>query len=598
MRVSDYIVDFLYKIGIKHIFLVTGGGAMFLNDAVAYHPKMKYVTPYHEQTAAIAAESYARIIQNFGVAIVTTGPGGTNTITGVLGAWQDSTPCMIISGQDKRKETIFNAKIPGLRQLGAQEVNIIPIVESITKYAVMVNEPEKIRYYLEKAVYIAKSGRPGPVWLDVPLDVQGVLIDPKNLVGFSSQTEALSCESKIASNQWEAFFKLIQSSQKPVIIAGNGIRLAGASGLFLRLVEQLKIPVVTSNIALDLMDCNNPFFIGLAGQKGQRAANIAIQNADLLISIGCRLSVSLIGFEYDKFAPSAKKIVVDADELEHTKKTINIDLFIKSDAKFFINELLTKTKNTNFLFKKDWVTKLKNLVYKYPICLPEYAKLRSRINIYYAVDRISEQLKKDDVIITDAGIPYYMVCQAIKIKKGQRLIIPGATASMGYNLPASIGASIGLNKKRVICITGDGSFQCNIQELQTIVHHKLPIKLFVLNNNGYLSIRITQSTYFHRLIGESKKSGLSFPSLSKIAKAYGIKFFQAANNKELIKAITKTLQFKGPVICEILCLKNQLIIPTVASKKLPDGTMMSSAIDDMFPFLSKEEMDIIKNDLR
>src|SRR3989338_1410178 len=485
IRVADYIVAFLYKIGVYDIFMVAGGGARELNDAVVSHHKIKYICHHHEQAAAMAAEVYSRITGNFGVAMVTAGPGGTNTITGVLGAWQDSTPCMIISGQDKRIQTVYCSKISGLRQLGVQECNIIPIVQSITKYAVLVEEPENIRYHLEKAVFLAKSGRPGPVWIDVPLDVQSALIDPKKLTGFDPYTEKLYNPPKISSQQWKTIIGLLKSSKKPLIIAGNGIRLSNDCDIFLKLIEQLNIPVVTSNMAIDLMDYSHPLFIGLAGIKGQRAANIAIQNADLLISIGCRLNVPIIGFEFDKFAPNARKIVVDIDETEHKKKTIKIDLLVKSDAKFFIKKLLRKTEKGKFGFKKEWVGKLKNLSDKYPVCLPKYVSLKGRVNIYYAVDQISNHLNKSDIIISDAGFPFYMVGQAVKIKKGQRLILPGATAPLGFNLPASIGASIAAKNKRIICITGDGSLQTNIHELGTIALNRLPIKIFILNNSGY-----------------------------------------------------------------------------------------------------------------
>lgn len=599
ITVSDYIIEYLLKIGVSHVFMVSGGGAMYLNDAVAKNKKIKYVSHHHEQAAAIAAEVYSRVTQNFGAAMVTTGPSGTNAVTGVLNAWQDSTPCIIVSGQDKKRETIFNAKIPGFRQLGAQEVNIIPIVESITKYAILVNEREKIRYYLEKAVFIAKSGRPGPVWLDIPLDVQGALIEPTKLIGFNPQTENLYTSPKIPDQHWGKLIGLLKSCRKPLIVAGNGIRLSKAADDFLQLVQQLKIPFVTSNMAIDLVDHNNRYFIGVAGQKGQRAANIALQNADLLISIGCRLSVSLIGFEYDKFAPSAKKIVVDIDPVEHQKKTIKIDLFLNLDAKLFIKELLKKTRKEKLYFSNNWVKTLKNLSLRYPVCLPEYAKKKSPLNIYFVVNRISDNLKENDIVISDAGFPYYMVAQGIKIKKGQRFILPGATAGLGYSLPASTGAGIAAKKRRIICITGDGSFQTNIHELGTIVTNKLPVKIFVLNNGGYLSIRTTQKNYFNqRFIGESKNTGLGFPDTGKIAQAYGLPFYQIKNARALNKIIPQVLRRKGPVLCEISCLKWQAVAPTVSSKRLPDGSMVSTAIDDMFPFLPDEEMKSIRESLK
>ncbi len=598
VRVSDYVIDFLYKNGVSHIFMVAGGGAMHLNDSVARNKKMKHVSHHHEQAAAIAAEAYSRITENFGVAMVSTGPAGTNAMTGLLGAWQDSVPCMFISGQDKRRETIYNAHIPGLRQFGPQEVNIIPIVQSITKYAVMINEPEKIRYHLEKAFSIAKSGRPGPVWLDIPLDVQGALVNPERLIGFDPNEENLSVTKKPSQVQMSEVIKLLQSCRKPIVIAGHGIRLAKANALFLEMIAKLKIPVVSSNMMVDLMDHDDPYYLGIVGMKGHRAANIAVQNCDLLMSIGCRLSVQLIGFEYKKFSPYAKKIVVDIDANEHKKKTIPIDLFIESDAKVFIEEFIRNLRNNKFHFDKHWPKKLKHLAHTYPVYLPEYAKTKGPCDMYYAINEISQHCGKSDIILSDAGFPYYMVAQATNVKRGQRFILPGATAPMGYNLPASTGAAVGAKHQRVICITGDGSLQTNIHELGTIVANKLPVKIFVLNNGGYLSIRVTQKTFFgERYIGESKETGLGLPVLSKIADAYGMKYVYAKDNKTLKKVLPQIFDSEGPLLCEIACKKWQTVAPTVTSKQLPDGTMVSTPIDDMFPFLPAKEMEAIRRDL-
>lgn len=600
MRVADYIISFIYNVGVKYIFMVSGGVAMHLNDAVAIHKKIKYICNHHEQASVMAADSYARITGNFGAAMVTAGPGSTNTLTGLLNAWQDSTPCMIISGQSKKKETIQDSKIPSLRQFGVFEVNIVPIVKSVTKFSIMLTEPEKVRYYLEKGLYIAKSGRPGPVWIDVPLDVQGAIINPKKLSSFNpAELRPSDSQGENFQSQLKKVLQLLKSSRKPVIIAGHGIRLSNAVDDFLSLVQKLRVPVVTSIMGTDVIESNNPFYVGRAGLKGERAANITLQNADLILSIGSRLSIQLIGYEYAKFAPKAKKVVVDIDEIEHRKKTITIDELIFSDAKKFIRSLANKVHHNSFNFKPGWAIKCKDLARRYQVCLPEYAKLKGAMNMYYVVDKISDNLNKDDIIVTDAGFSYYIVRQAFKIKQGQRLIIPGATGMLGFNLPGSVGASIANNKKRVICITGDGSFQTNIHDLQTIVKHKLPVKIFVIENKGYLSIRTTQSKFFqNRLIGESEKTGVSFPELSKIAYAYGIKFFRARNNRELIKLIPKALKYKGPVIFGANCLAHQEVLPLVSSKKLPDGRMISTSIDDMYPFLPDEDMNKIRADLQ
>ena len=598
IRVADLVISYIYSIGTEYIFTVTGGSAMFLNDAIALNEKIKYICNQHEQASVMAADTYSRISGNLGVAVVTSGPGATNTLTGVVGAWQDSIPLMVISGQSKRLQTVFNSNIIGLRQFGFLEVNIIPIIESVTKYSSFVNNPNKILYHLEKAVFLAKSGRPGPVWLDIPLDVQGALIDERKLIGFDSSKLKRTNQNKPTRTEISTVIKLLKSSRKPVIIAGGGIRLSGAIDDFKKLISFLKIPVVLSTMGGDIIEDSNPFFVGKAGMRGERAANMAIQNSDLILCIGTRLGIPIIGYKFDKFAPDAKKIVIDIDKAEHEKKTIKIDQLVLSDAKNFIQALFSAAKKTRFNFKDDWLEKCKELRNKYPVYLNQYSKSKGPVNMYFAVDRISRNLGFDDIIVTDAGYSYYIVRQAIKIKNGQRLLIPGATGAMGFSIPASIGACIGSNLNRVICITGDGSLQINIQELQTIRHHRLPIKIFVISNKGYVSIRNTQQIYFgNRLIGESKKTGLSLPDISKIAYTYGIKYCEAKNNDELIKIIPKVLNSKGSVICEIACLTNQNIIPTVSSKRLADGTMVSAAIDDMYPFLSKKEIAKIKTDL-
>lgn len=596
IRVADYIVKFLYEKGVKHVFTVSGGGAMYLNDALACHKKMQYICNHHEQACTFAAENYSRVTNNFGAAMVTTGPGATNAITGVHEAWVDSTPLMIISGQSKKKETIANAKIAGLRQFGVFEVNIIPMIAPITKFSVMINEPEKIKYYLEKAFYLAKTGRPGPVWIDVPLDVQGALIEESSLTGY---TPDQTITNEFTNSQLKSLITLLKSSKKPVIIAGNGIRIAGAIKEFEELVKKLRIPVVTSIMGTDVIAETNPYFVGRVGLRGQRSGNLAVQNADLIISIGSRLSIPIIGYEYAKFAPHAKKVVIDIDPVEHKKKTISIDLLFTTDAKKFITTVLKNSENSTFIFKKDWLKKCKELKDRYPVCLPEYIKAKNSVNMYYLVDKISDAISSKDVVIADAGSAFYVVRQAIKVKKGQRVLIAGGTGAMGVNLPACLGASIGLQKRRVICITGDGSFQTNIHELQTISFHKLPVKIFVLNNNGYLSIKNTQNNFFNnRHMGVDENSGVSLPQTAKIAKAYGIAYFKIKNNNDLVKNLPLVLQKNEPVICEVMCPVEQQIIPTVSSKKLPDGTLVSTSIDDMYPFLTTEEMNKIKKDLQ
>ena len=589
IRVSDFIATFIHDMGVKHVFMLTGGGIMNLTDGVACNKDLNAVCCHHEQASSMALEAYARVTGHFGVGYFTTGPGATNALTGLVGAWMDTVPCLFISGQVKKRETIYNVKISGLRQFGVQEVNILPIVESVTKYAAIINDPEEIRYHLEKAVYLAKSGRPGPVWLDIPLDVQGALIEPAKLRDFIPPDNK---SLKIPDNDMTNVIQHLKSASRPVILAGQGIRIAGAMDDFLDFVAKYNIPVVTTYLGVDIIDSSHPQYVGRIGIKGDRAGNLAIQNSDMLIIIGSSLPVAEIGYEYSQFAREAKIVVVDIDISSHKKDTINIDLLIEGDAKEFINKLSEQFNGHQEYLDEKWLSTCISWREKYPVCLPEYNDLKRKINIYYFIEQLSTKLNTDDVVVTDAGSAFYAGSQGIKIKQGMRYITSGALATMGYGLPASIGISVALDKRRVMCITGDGSFQQNIQELQTVVHYGLPLKIFILNNDGYLSIRFTQEKYFDkRFIGESSISGVSFPDSEKIAKAYGIKFFRVSENHDLDNVLEQVLDFDGPVICEIMNPRDQLIIPTVASEKLADGTMVSKPLEDMYPFLDREEFE-------
>ena len=585
MRVADYVAKFIYDYGIKHVFMLSGGGIMHLTDGLACNKNLKVICLHHEQAVSMAIEAYSRATSNFGVGYFTTGPGATNALTGLAGAWLDSVPCLFISGQVKRKETVYKAKIPGLRQFGVQEINILPIVEPMTKYSAFVDNPEDIKYHLEKAIYLSKKGRPGPVWLDIPLDVQGALIKSGSLKGFKPQKRI----RRIPDAQVKKVVQYIKSASRPVILAGQGIRISGAIDRLLKFASKYKIPIITSFLGVDIIDSNYPQYVGRIGIKGDRAGNLAMQNADLLIVVGSSLPVAEIGYEYCQFAREAKIVVVDIDISSHKKNTVKINLLIQGDAKKFIEKITQLLSKEKASFDNKWLKKCIYWRKKYPVCLPEYEMLKGKINIYYFIDKLSQKLSTKDVVIADAGSVFYAVSQGIKIKQGMRYITSGGFAAMGYSLPASIGVSVALNNRRVMCITGDGSFQLNIQELQSVVHYKLPLKIFVLNNEGYLSIRFTQRRYFKHFIGESSISGVSFPSTKKIAKAYGIKFIRVSNNNKLAKALDEALGYKGPVICEIMTPKDQLIIPTVASQKKEDGTMVSKPLEDMFPFLDRDE---------
>lgn len=585
IRVADFIADYIYKLGVHEVFMLSGGGMMFLSDGIAKHPHLKAICNHHEQASAMAAVSYSKYNGNIGVAYITTGCGGTNAMTGVLNGWQDNTPSLFISGQCKRKETIQNSGLP-LRQFGVQEADIISIIKSITKYAVMVNDPQEIAYHLDKAVYLAKSGRPGPVWLDIPMDVQNTVIDEKNLIRFLESDKKKDYKEKPTTEEIKNITEALLTSKRPIILAGQGIRLSHAISDFRRFIEKYNIPVVVSRLGFDLLPTEHPLFIGCIGNKGTRAGNFAIQNADLVIAIGSRLSVSTTGHEYSTFAREAKIIVVDIDPVEHKKNTIRIDCFINADAKKFLGKI-SNIKTTKI---DDWVKKCQEWKNKYPTYLPEYAKNENGINLYYFVDTLSKKLKNDSVVVGDAGSAVYLPPQCLKLKDGQRYITSGGQAEMGYTIPACIGISIAKGGEEVVGITGDGSFQLNIQELQTIVHNNLPIKIFVWNNDGYLSIRATQSKFFEgRFIGTDNTSGVSFPDLRKISRAYGIKYFRVSSSRALPAVIRKVMDFPNAVICEVMCIRDQEIIPSVSAFTKEDGTIVSKPLEDMYPFLDREE---------
>ena len=587
MRLSDYVVKYIHdELGVSHIFTVTGAGIMHLTDALAKNKDVIGVTPHHEQTASMALETYSRASENFGVGMFTTGPGSTNAITGLAGAWQDSVPCMFIGGQVKRSETSSNSNVPNLRQFGVQELNMIPIVESLCKYAVTLNEPNKVKFELQKAVHLAKSGRPGPVWLEIPMDVQGAQISIEDLEDFVP-------EQNTKSNNHEKIMTLInllKESKRPIIIAGQGIRISHGLEIFEKFIHTSGIPVVTTYVGVDTLKQNDIHYVGKTGVKGDRPANFAMQNSDLIISIGSSLHVSVIGYDYKQFARAAKKIIIDIDETSHKKNTIDIDFFIKSDAKDFINELLRLTDNSKLGDYSEWLQKCNYWREKYKVRLPEYENEKNGINTYVFIDELSKQSSSGDVFISDAGGTYYSMSQGIQLTKpNQRYITSGAMATMGFSLPAAIGVAFATNN-RVLAITGDGSLQQNIQELQTLIQYNLPIKLFVLNNDGLNSTRVMQKNYFEdRFLGESKNSGISFPDIIKVADAYGINAIRISNQKELSTDLNTVLSSDGPMICDVIVPRDQLIIPTVGSKVNDDGTMSSRPLEDMFPFLDRDE---------
>jgi acetolactate synthase-1/2/3 large subunit len=587
MRVADFVAKFiLEELDVKHVFTLTGAGIMHLTDGLACNKKLKTICPHHEQTASMALEAYSRATENFGVGIFTTGPGSTNAITGLAGAWQDSVPCLFISGQVKLAEASSQSGIKKLRQFGVQELDIIPIVESITKYAVTITQPEKIRYELEKASHIAKSGRPGPVWIEIPMDIQSAKISDELEKFENEQSE----NPEINENQIKSVIELLQNAKRPIIISGQGVRIAGAIELLTKFVKLFKIPVVTSYLGIDTIRHDEESYIGKIGVKGERAGNLAMQNSDLILSIGSSLHVSVIGYNYKQFARGAKKIIIDIDEITHKKKTIDIDQFVHADAKDFLNILLKQLTEGDSLNYASWLEMCNKWKKKYPTCLPEYKNTKDEINSYFLIEQICKNSKAGDIFVSDAGGTFYAVSQAVTLTKpNQRYIPSSAMATMGYSLPAAIGISVATGN-RVIAFTGDGSLQQNIQEFQTLVEYNLPVKLFVLNNDGYHSIRTSQTNYFEeRYIGESSKSGISFPDTVKIAEAYGIKAFRINQPSQITDVVNQVLNYDGPVVCDVIVPREQEIIPTVASRVNDDGSMSSRPLEDMYPFLDRKE---------
>lgn len=563
---------------------------MHLNDSIGKEQKIQYICNHHEQACAMAAEGYARLSGRLGVVCVTTGPGGTNAITGTIGQWLDSIPALYISGQVRYDMTTLSTGL-SLRQLGDQEINIVDVVRPITKYAVMVTEPQSIRLHLEKALHLAISGRPGPVWLDIPLNVQATIIDEKRLDRYNpSHDDQMVFDHHEMERTVSLVLDKIRISERPVILAGAGIRIGGAHDIFHQVIEKLGVPILTAWDSIDLMPDEHHLYFGRPSTLGQRGANFIFQNADLLLSLGCRLNTRQIGFHFESVARKAFKIILDIDPVELQKPTIKADLPIPCSIQFFLNVMNNQLKNKKIHPKKSWLFWCKERKERYPVVLTEYHDNKNHVNPYVFCDTLSEYLDERDVIVSSNGSACVIPIQSMRLKKGQRHIVNSGCAAMGYGLPSAIGVCFANGKRRVICLEGDGSIQLNIQELQTVVYHQLPLKIFVFNNNGYLSIRTTQNNFFNgHMVGEGPKSGVTFPDMARIAEAYGIKAFRISTQKELAEKIKIVLEFSGPVLCDVLIQPDQLFVPKVASKRLPDGRMVSKPLEDMYPFLDREE---------
>ncbi|MCR4892335.1 MAG: thiamine pyrophosphate-binding protein [Lachnospiraceae bacterium] len=647
-KVSDYIADFLVSHGVDTIFTVTGGGAMHMNDALGHHPSLHCIYNHHEQASAIAAEGYTRLSGRPCAVCVTSGPGGTNAITGIFDCWVDSIPLFVLTGQVKRETTIAASSVP-LRQLGDQEGNIVAMVSPITKYAHMLDDTQDLRYCLEKAWYLAHHGRKGPVLIDVPLDIQGAQVETEDLRAFdpyvseendflpghttgimqnTSEEDNLQnrddatqddtvedgaakgviptekrLASALASREEPVYdssytgriVELIKNSRRPVILAGEGIRLGGALEDFLKAVDILKIPVVTAWNAQDLMWEDHPYYYGIPGTVGQRPANFAVQNADLLLVLGCRMNIRIISYNRFQFAQDAYKIQVDIDENELKKPTVKIDLPIHADVKDVCRELSALSEGAAGDHSK-WVQFCDELFEDYPVILPQYFQTSRPMNPYAFFGILSRKLTGEDAIVCGNGAACVQTFQALALKQGGRIFTNSGSAAMGFGFPASLGAAVARKGDRVICIDGDGSFMMNLQELQTVVYNHLNLKIIILNNNGYHSIRQTQTNLFkgRPLVGVSKDSGVSFPDFQKLAMAFGLPYIGAESLQSLPEKLDELLESEGPVLFEAFVDQKQNFEPKLSSKVHPDGRITSPPLDDMFPFLPEEEYKSIR----
>lgn len=591
-RVADVIADRLAANGVRHVFMVTGGGAMHLNDALGNHPDLRPVFCHHEQACAMAAEAYFRVAGRMAAVNVTTGPGAINALNGVFGAYVDSMAMIVISGQVKRETLARSTGLP-LRQLGDQEADVIRMVRGITKYSALVDEPRDVGYHLDRALHLATSGRPGPVWLDVPIDVQSAQIAPDGLRRYDPAEDRHSSRTPDITAAASGIAAALQSARRPVIYAGTGIRLAGQEGRFLDLARRTRVPVVTAWNSNDLLPDDHPAYAGRPGSLGNRAGNFAVQNADLVLILGCRLNIRLVSYNWRSFAPRARRIMVDIDAAEMDKPTLSISEKVHADLAEFLPALDVAMAGWEPRHE-GWLAWCRSRLDRYPVVLPEYWDKPEPVNPYCFVQRLFEQLRAGDVVVCGDGTACVTTFQAATVRAGQRIFHNSGCASMGYDLPAAIGVAVARpDLERVICLAGDGSIMMNLQELQTIIGLRLPVKIFVLNNSGYHSIRQTQSNFFKgRIVGCGTDSGLSFPDFSRLAAGFGIPFHRCGTHEGLRAAITSTLADEGPVMCEIVLDLEQQFAPKLSSRKLADGSMVTSSLEDMAPFLPSDELEM------
>ena len=586
MKLSDYVIAFVASQGVKHVFFLPGGGAMHLNDSLGRSPDLAYVSVLHEQAAVVAAEAYARVTNNLGVAMVTTGPGGTNAVTGVAAAWLDSTPCLCISGQVKRADFYHD---PRLRQLGVQEIDIVSIVAPITKYAVTVLEPDSIRFHLEKAVHLARSGRPGPVWIDIPLDVQAATIDEDRLEGFTPPAPGGLAPAAIRDLTAQTI-ELLNHAERPVILAGNGIRLAGAIASFEEVLNFLGLPVLTTRLGVDLIPASHPLCFGMPGAIASRAANFTLQNCDFLLTVGARLDLQLLAYAPARFARAARKVMVNIDAEEIRKLGDVIDLPIVADAATFLRELLAQRDALTHRDRSSWSDRCRRWQTQYPFVQPVQRRPGNAISMYAFSDHLTQQLSEDDIVLPgSSGFAAEIFLTAFKSKRGQRVFHNKGTGAMGLAQAAAIGACLASGGKRTICVDGDGGFAMNIQELETVRRLGLPIKFFVINNGGYASIRASQNSHFHFLTGADNTSGLTLPDFAKVGSAFEIHTLRVSTSEDLTDAVQAILDYPGPAICEVMVIPDEPREPRVASTVRADGSMVSRPLEDLYPFLDRDE---------
>lgn len=584
MKLSDYVIEKIADIGVSHVFMLPGGGAMHLNDSLGRSRSLEYVVNLHEQACAIAADAYSQYTNNLGVCLVTTGPGGTNALTGVAASFMDSVPLLVISGQVKTADLSAGR---GVRQFGFQEIDIVAMAKPITKYAVTVTEPEKIRYHLEKAIWIAQNRRPGPCWLDIPLDVQAAEVDPDLMRGF--RPESVRClGDDDTTSVIKQTIEILQHSERPVLLVGNGVRSAGGLALFEQLIAVLQIPVLTTWKAADFLAEDDPLFAGRPGAIGQRGANFTQQNSDCLITIGARLDLGQTAYNHANFAPGAQRIFVDIDRAELDKMVPRSAIPVCADAGDFINGMLKHLQG----FKRpkvwsDWLLRVKVWQQKYPVVLPEYWESNDCVNDYLLIDLLAQQMTADDLLIPgSSGACSERTMQAFKVKKGQRIFNSQGLGSMGFGLAAAIGGCVASNRRRTIMIEGDGGFAMNLQELETVRRFDLPLKMFILNNGGYASIKATQRNYFGgKLVASDLASGLTLPDWQLVAKAFNIPELKIEKNSQIYEVVRLSFEEAGPVLVEVMVDPDQQTMPRVVSRRRHDGVMESTPLENLWPFL-------------